>query len=447
MRLEGRIAIFGEHDEATLAQIRRAAEPDSVARAVLCADGHKGYGVPIGGVMASHEYVSPTGVGYDIGCGNKAVLTDMPAAAARSRIDAIMDDIWSTISFGVGRRNAEPVDHELFDFDDDAWQIPAVRGLRDKAAAQLGTVGSGNHYVDVFADEQDRVWVGVHFGSRGFGHGIATHYLAAGGAKDGMDVDPLMLRATGELGAEYIAAMALAGRYAYAGRDWVCDRVVRLLGAHVLEEVHNHHNFACYENHGGQDMWVVRKGATPAWPGQRGFVGGSMGDAAVILEGVLDEEEFLNGGITPQEHALFSTVHGAGRVMSRTAAAGKSKRRFVQDPEAAEEQRDLQRRVKGMAQGSEQRSATGARIAELARRGEWEETVLKPGAISPQEMSDWLQRERVVLRGGGLDEAPQAYRRLPNVLDHHAGTVRILHELRPLGVAMAGAGEVDPYRD
>jgi len=443
MQIIDGIPVWGDPDPGALEQIRRCARfADHVA---LMADGHKGYGVPIGGVMASREYVSPTGVGYDIGCGNKAVLTDMPAAAARSRIGAIMDDIWSAISFGVGRRNTEPVDHELF--DDDAWQLPAVRVLRDKAAAQLGTVGSGNHYVDVFADERDRVWVGVHFGSRGFGHGIATHYLAAGGAKDGMDVDPLMLRATSELGAEYIAAMALAGRYAYAGRDWVCDRVVRLLGAHVLEEVHNHHNFAWHENHGGQDMWVVRKGATPAWPSQRGFVGGSMGDAAVILEGVLDEEEFLNGGITPQEHALFSTVHGAGRVMSRTAAAGKSKRRFVQDPWAAEEQRVLQRRVKGMAHGSEQRRATGARIAELARRGEWEETVLKPGAISRQEMSDWLRRERVVLRGGGLDEAPQAYRRLPDVLEHHAGTVRILHELRPLGVAMAGAGEVDPYRD
>ena len=342
------------------------------------------------------EAVSPTGVGMDIGCGNKAVLTDMPVAAARARIEKIMDDVWRTISFGVGRRNAERVDHELF--DDDAWRIRAVRRLRDKAAQQLGTVGSGNHYVDVLADEQDRVWIGVHFGSRGLGHGIATHYLDAGGARSGMDAEPLVLPVRSNLGSEYIAAMELAGRYAHAGRDWVCQRVVDLLGARVLDEVHNHHNFSWRELHhldGAQvELWVVRKGATPAFPGQRGFVGGSMGDISVILEGTQHDQA---------AQSLFSTVHGAGRVMSRTAAAGKVNR----------------------------------------RTGE----LIKPGAISPEMLSAWLRRERVVLRGGGLDEAPQAYRRLPDVLRHHAGTVRILHELRPLGVAMAGANEFDPYKD
>ncbi len=432
------IPVWGDPDPGALAQIKVCVRfADHVA---LMADNHKGYGVPIGGVMASRDYVSPTGVGYDIGCGNEAVLTDMPADEARRRIDAIMDDIWSTISFGVGRKNAEPVDHELF--DDDAWQLPPVRALRDKAAAQLGTVGSGNHYVDVLADDLDRVWIGVHFGSRGFGHGIATHYLAAGGATDDIDAEPLMLRAGSTLGADYIAAMRLAGRYAYAGRDWVCQRVVNLLGASILDAVHNHHNYCWQEQHalGGQavDLWVVRKGATPAFPGQRGFVGGSMGDISVILEGIEHEHA---------DEALSSTVHGAGRVMSRTAAAGKSKRRFMQDPEAATEQRDLERRVKGMAKGSAQRAETGQRIAGLAKRGTWEETVIKPGAISREAMAGWLTREQVVLRGGGLDEAPQAYRRLPAVLSEHADTIRILHELRPLGVAMAQANEFDPYRD
>src|SRR2546423_14208863 len=101
------------------------------------ADHHRGYGVPIGGVVAYEGAISPAGVGYDIACGNKAVLTDMPGAEARGRIRSIMDDIWSTISFGVGRRNAEPVDHELF--DDDAWAVIRRLQLRDKAAAQLGT--------------------------------------------------------------------------------------------------------------------------------------------------------------------------------------------------------------------------------------------------------------------------------------------------------------------
>jgi tRNA-splicing ligase RtcB len=388
------IPVWGEADEGTLAQIRTCAR--HAQHVALMADNHVGYGVPIGGVMGMVEAVTPTGVGYDIGCGNKAVLTDLPGAVARARIETIMDDIWRTISFGMGRRNAERVDHELF--DDEAWQIRAVRRLRDKAANQLGTVGSGNHYVDVLVDEDDRVWIGVHFGSRGLGHGIATHYLTEGGAKDGMHVEPLVLSVHSALGAEYLPAMELAGRYAYAGRDWVCQRVVELLGARVLDEVHNHHNFCWKETHriDGDDLelWVVRKGATPAFPGQRGFVGGSMGDISVILEGLEHEDA---------GRSLYSTVHGAGRVMSRTAAAGRINR----------------------------------------RTGE----VIRPGRISAEMLSEWLQRERVVLRGGGLDEAPQAYRRLPRVLAEHAGTVRILHELLPLGVAMAGANEFDPYKD
>jgi tRNA-splicing ligase RtcB len=382
------IAVFGDPvDPAALDQIRRTRAHPRARAAALMADHHKGYAVPIGGVVAYDNAISPAGVGYDIACGNKAVLTDMSGAEARAGINKIMDDVVATISFGVGRKNAERVDHDLF--DDPAWAVIKKLQLRDKAADQLGTVGSGNHYVDVFVDELDRVWVGAHFGSRGFGHGIATWALEAGGARDGMDVAPLVLDADSELGGDYIAAMTLAGRYAYAGRDWVCDRVVKILGARKLDEVHNHHNFAWKERHDGQDVWVVRKGATPAFPGQRGFVGGSMGDDAVILEGV-DAASDVN------DRALWSTVHGAGRVMSRTAARGK--------------------------------------------RG-------RPGLISREEMHRWLTRRGVVLRGADTDEAPQAYKRLPEVLAHHAGTVRVLHTLTPIGVAMAGAAEFDPYKD
>jgi tRNA-splicing ligase RtcB len=120
-----------------------------------------------------------------------------------------------------------------------------------------------------FTDEQDRVWIGVHFGSRGLGHKTATWFLKKAGAKDGMDVEPCVIGANADLGVQYIEAMHLAGEYAYAGRDWVCSRIARLLGATILEEVHNHHNFAWRENHDGEDLWVVRKGATPAFPGQK----------------------------------------------------------------------------------------------------------------------------------------------------------------------------------
>src|SRR6202008_769247 len=182
----------------------------------------------------------------------------------------------------------------------------------------LGTVGSGNHYVDLFVDEKGFVWIGVHFGSRGLGHKTATTFLKLAGGKDGIDVDPAVLQQDSELGQKYLAGMTLAGEYAYAGREWVVERVRNLIGGAVVDEVHNHHNYAWRERHGERDLWVVRKGATPAFPGQRGFVGGSMGDDAVILRG-------FESAAAAQ--SLYSTVHGAGRVMSRTDAKGKRNRK------------------------------------------------------------------------------------------------------------------------
>jgi len=124
-------------------------------------------------------------------------------------------------------------------------------------------------------DEESLVWIGVHFGSRGFGHTSATRYLKAAGGKEGMNVPPAVIDEDSELGRRYIAAMELAGRYAYAGREWVVERVRSIIGGAVTDAVHNHRNYAWRETHAGRDLWVVRKGATPAFPGQRGFVGGS----------------------------------------------------------------------------------------------------------------------------------------------------------------------------
>jgi tRNA-splicing ligase RtcB len=386
--------IFGQHDEATLAQINRCVEAGG-ERAVLCADGHKGYAQPIGGVVAYTDKISLSGVGFDIACGNLAIRTDATRSQIAPALEEIMNDVMRDISFGMGQTSKTRIDHELFE-DDPAWSLPALCELKQTAAAQLGTVGGGNHYVDIFADEADRVWVGVHFGSRGLGHKTATHFLKAAGGKDGMDVPPTVVSEASPLGEDYIAAMTLAGRYAYAGREAVARHVVRgILRANAMEEVHNHHNFAWREEHDGRQYWVVRKGATPAFPGQKGFVGGSMGDDAVIIEGV---------DSPASREALFSTVHGAGRIMSRTAAKG----RF--------------------------RKVGGKRIRE-------------EGLVRHDEMMKWIADKKVVLRGGDLDEAPQAYRRLPDVLAAHAGTIGILHTLTPLGVAMAGKDIVDPYKD
>jgi tRNA-splicing ligase RtcB len=171
-------------DEGALRQIKNCArEADHVA---LVADHHLGYAVPIGGVVAYADSISPSGVGCDTACGNKAILTNADSSEVRANIARIMDDVWNTISFGIGRRNEdERVDHALF--DDPAWSLKAVAPLKEIASQQLGTVGSGNHYVDIFSDERDGVWVGVHFGSRGLGHKTATFFLNAAGAKDGTD--------------------------------------------------------------------------------------------------------------------------------------------------------------------------------------------------------------------------------------------------------------------
>jgi tRNA-splicing ligase RtcB (3'-phosphate/5'-hydroxy nucleic acid ligase) len=392
------VRIFGQHDEATVAQIHRCMAVGG-ARAVLCADGHKGYAQPIGGVIAYRDLVSISGVGFDIACGNLAIRTDATGAAIHPKIAQIMDDIVRTISFGMGRNSKERVDHALF--EDPLFATHPFRQWKDIARNQLGTVGSGNHYVDIFTDEADRVWIGVHFGSRGLGHKTATYFLQKSGGKDGMDVDPAVVRRDSELGQAYLAGMNLAGRYAYAGREYVARHVVQnILSAKIEEEVHNHHNFAWEEEHFGENYLVVRKGATPAFPGQKGFIGGSMGDDAVIIEGVDSEVS---------KDALYFTVHGAGRIMSRTAAKGK----FVN--ETGED-------------GKTKR-------------------VRKEGLVRHDEMMQWLRDRKVELRGGDLDEAPQAYRRLPEVLAAHDGTIRVLHTLTPIGVAMAGHDIVDPYKD
>jgi tRNA-splicing ligase RtcB len=390
MQLIDDIPVWGPPDEGALNQIKNCAK--TADRVALMADHHKGYAVPIGGVVAYKDSISPSGVGFDIACGNKAVLLDMPGSALRTDIHKIMDDVFQTISFGIGRRNEERVNHALF--ESPAWKCEAAAPLKQMAREQLGTVGSGNHYVDLFTDEQDRVWIGVHFGSRGLGHKIATWFLKKAGAKDGMDVDPCVIDANSDLGDQYVKCMHLGGEYAYAGRDWVCQKVAGLLAASILEEVHNHHNFAWRETHDGEEYWVVRKGATPAFPGQKGFVGGTMGEASVILEGVENDEA---------KHSLYSTVHGAGRVMGRIEARGKTDRK------------------------------TGH--------------VLRPGKVTTEMMQRWLKKANVELRGAGLDESPDCYKRLSEVLAEHGQSIRILHTLTPVGVAMAGANEFDPYKD
>ena len=412
--------IVGTHEDNTLEQLRDV--QSRADRVAIMADGHLGYWMPIGGVAAFKDWVSPVGVGFDIACGNCAIKTDMEYEdlghtdeVRHEILTKLANDIQKHISFGVGRSNLSkdaPTDHSLF--DDERWEVLPQAcdkvALKKLARDQLGTVGSGNHYVDVFRDEDDFIWVGVHFGSRGFGHKLCTGFTCiASGARWSTkiitsDSNPGGLMYIKDWGGEaYFAMMELAGDYAYAGREWVARKVIEILGANEVEMVHNHHNFAWKEQHvdatgeNDEDYIVIRKGATPAFPNQKGFVGGSMGDNSVILKGA------TNGDILEQERMLFSTVHGAGRVMGRAQAKGKKDK----------------------------------------KTGEWK----REPRVTQDMMDEWVKKAGIYLRGGGRDESPHVYRRLPDVLEAQGDTIEVLHTLTPIVVVMAGENEYDPYKD
>lgn len=424
--------IFGTHEWSTIEQMRNCLEsaPEPDVLGVLCADGHYGYSQPVGGVVAYRNFISPSGVGYDIGCGNMAVCTNIKASDVPFyEFDNFADEILRRVSFGMGRNNDEPMDDPVFDLIRNAHD-GKQRGMLDLVTRQLGTVGSGNHYVDVLRDEQtDLLWVAVHFGSRGFGHKTATRFMniAAGQPEDlehkaEAGSPPFTLSVNSTAGQDYIAAMQLAGEVAYAGRRQVIAKVLEILGnPKVIDTVHNHHNYAWEEVHGGQRYWVVRKGATPAFPGQRGFVGGSMGDISVILRGV-DSPTSVE--------ALYSTVHGAGRVMSRNQAI-KGKHRWV-CPKCSRFYQTPEKPPKDLLCVEHREALVRQQITD---------------PINFDEVIEGLSAQRISVRGGGADETPQVYRQLSSVIDAHRGTVEILHTLRPLVVVMAPKHVKDKYKD
>jgi tRNA-splicing ligase RtcB len=404
MDCKEKIVTYGEVFEEAYKQIEECVRDGDYA--VLCADHHIGYSMPIGGVVAYKDYISPSGVGFDIACGNKAVMTDLQAEDIE--IKKIMDEIVKRIGFGLARPNPEPIDHPVIDKIAQSDFKPQ-RNMFQLARSQLGTVGAGNHYVDLFSDEEGRLWVGVHFGSRGFGHKTAMGFLALARGMDftkrpkdanSMNAPPTLLKTNSSLGEDYIEAMKLAGEYAYAGRDAVVNKVLEILGAKEMYTVHNHHNFAWQEKHYGENYWVIRKGCTPAFPGQQSFIGSTMGEESVIVEGIDNKES---------RKALYSTVHGAGRVMSRTKAAGAKR----------------------------WKKKKGVLIAEY----------ITPGEIDFKTVKEKIRQSGIELRGGGADEAPEAYKRLDEVLEFHKNTIKILHRLKPIGVAMAGENVYDPYID
>lgn len=322
-------------DQASIDQARRACElPVSVA-AALMPDAHVGYGLPIGGVLATRGAVIPYAVGVDIACRMKITAFDLPADlldsdAGRERLTGAIE---AETRFGMGAafgggRGGRKRDHPVMDED---WTVsPVTARVRDKAHAQLGSSGSGNHFVEfgvLTVEESDAgsplglpagMYLALmsHSGSRGAGAAVCDHY-----SRIAMDLHPGLdkqhkhlawLDLNSQPGREYWDAMNLMGRYASANHGCIHDHIARHLGAEAIASVENHHNFAWEETHtvdGVEETLIVhRKGATPAGEGVLGVIPGSMADPAFIVVG-------KDGA-----GSLSSASHGAGRVMSRTAA-------------------------------------------------------------------------------------------------------------------------------
>ncbi len=321
-------------DPASHIQMRQACSLPMAVGAALMPDAHVGYGLPIGGVLALDGAVVPYAVGVDIACRMKLSVFDWPA-------DALQDDkkqrsLTSALEkgtrFGVGAAHSRRQDHAVMDQD---WSVTRItRESKDKAWNQLGTSGSGNHFAEfglltLDADDDElNLAAGrylallTHSGSRGTGAAVCSTYSAIARArlpKRFAELGQLAwLDLASEAGQEYWAAMNLMGDYAAANHDVIHRLVAKLLDARIVAGVENHHNFAWKEMHGGRELIVHRKGATPAAAGELGVIPGSMADPAFVVRGRGSAE------------SLNSASHGAGRRMSRTAAKNQFAWRTVQ---------------------------------------------------------------------------------------------------------------------
>lgn len=370
-------------DPAAKAQMDAAIRlPVSVAGALM-PDAHVGYGLPIGGVLATVNAVVPYGVGVDIACRMMMTIFDVPPGVLIRQGDLYISAIEKNTRFGVGAEWKVPKQHSVLDED---WSVTGItRELKEKAHRQLGTSGSGNHFVEFVEITFDAEAIGIaagsylallsHSGSRNAGARVADHFTRA--AKS---LHPELEGATKNLawlamdrdGAEYWAAMELMGKYASANHHVIHDAVVRALGHPVLRQIENHHNFAWRESHGGRNLIVHRKGATPAAKGTLGIIPGSMATSGFLVEGLGNAE------------ALNSTSHGAGRRLSRKAAL---------------------------------------------KQYRWKET------------REFLREQGVELISAGLDEVPWAYKDIHAVMRAQSDLAKPLARFMPRLVKMAPGGE------
>jgi tRNA-splicing ligase RtcB len=399
--------IWGQNLEAgSIDQMENAARLPVAVQGALMPDAHQGYGLPIGGVLATDNAVIPYAVGVDIACRMKLSVLDIPAEDLNKIHDQLCRALERETVFGTGGQHKKPLEHEVLEQD---WNIsPVVKHVFDKARSQLGTSGSGNHFVEFGiltvhehtegegeapSDPSEReMLAGVkshfklpsgkylallsHSGSRGAGATIADYY-----SKLAMNLHPELppelrrlawLDLNSDPGREYWAAMNLMGQYAHANHELIHQGVARNLKSKIIAGVENHHNFAWKETHGGRDVIVHRKGATPAGQGVLGVIPGSMATPGFVVRGK---------GSAP---SLNSASHGAGRQMSRTAA--KEKFRWAH--------------------------------------------------VRPT-----LQDAGVTLLSAGLDEVPGSYKDIHSVMSAQSDLVEVLAQFDPKIVKMAPEGQ------
>ncbi|RZS99480.1 RtcB family protein [Aquimarina brevivitae] len=354
--------------------------PISVAGALM-PDAHSGYGLPIGGVLATKNAVIPYGVGVDIGCRMSLSIFEMPVSYLKGKKDQLENILMEHTKFGMQETHKVKHDHEIFERNE-FKDIPLLKRLKDKAYKQLGTSGGGNHFVEfgiVDISTPEREWklpaghylaVLSHSGSRGLGANIAKHYtyLATKQCPLPKHVQQLAwLDLDTHDGQEYWMAMNLAGDYAKACHDNIHYRIAKQIGTRAVVTIENHHNFAWKQRVNGEECIVHRKGATPAGKGELGIIPGSMTAPGFIVKGLGNPE------------SLESASHGAGRVLSRR----KCKETLTQS-----------------------------------------------------EIKKELKAKEVSLIGGGIDEAPMAYKDIQKVMANQKELVTVLGTFTPKIVRM-----------
>ena len=377
--------VWGEGlEQGSLDQMNNAVRLPVAVQGALMPDAHQGYGLPIGGVLATENAVIPYAVGVDIACRMKLSVFDIPASEMKRLNDNLINALRRETLFGAGAGFKRQSHHDVLDED---WSItPITKRVFDKARHQIGTSGSGNHFVEFGTITLDQPDLGLepgqylallsHSGSRGAGAQVADHY-----SRLARDLHPELppelkylawLDMDSEPGQEYFAAMELMGKYAAANHALIHQKIAKNIGGKVLAGVENHHNFAWRERHGGRDVIVHRKGATPAGVGVMGVIPGSMASPGFVVRG---------RGVA---ESLESASHGAGRRMSRTAATQQFR---------------------------------------------WNQ--IKP----------LLEQAGVQLLSAGIDENPHAYKDINEVMTQQRDLVDVVARFDPKIVRMADAGE------